>query len=127
MNIIPRKRSKSFMKILNAKMTSASCNFKSSKTESPTKTNSSCQTLTPSNPLLRNPNGNNLDKTNDLKHLEQINTTNLYNLSFIPQISNNLETPTIIKNSKKHYINSKTLDLFNKASIEDKSIDEIIN
>ena len=34
---------------------------------------------------------------------------------------------TIIKNSKKHSINSKTLDLLNKTSIEDISIDEIIN
>ena len=45
----------------------------------------------------------------------------------IPQISNNLETPIIIKNSKKHSINSKTLDLFNKTSIKDISIDVIIN
>ena len=45
----------------------------------------------------------------------------------IPQISNNLETPIIIKNSKKHSINSKTLDLFNKTSIKDISIDAIIN
>ena len=74
------------MKILNAKMTSASCNFKSSKMESPTKTNSSCQTLTTSNPPLRNPNGNNVDNTNDSKHFEQLND------SFIAQISNNLET-----------------------------------
>ena len=90
-------------------MTSPSCNFKSSKMKSPTKTNSSYQILTSSNPPLRNPNGNKVDNTNDLKHLEQSND------SFISQINNNLETLTIIKNSKKHSINSKTL------------IDEIIN
>ena len=109
------------MKILNAKMTSASCNFKTSKMEGPTKTDSSCQTLTSSNPPLRNPNDNIVDNTNDLEHLKQLNG------SFIPQISNNLETPVIIKNSKKHSINSKTVDLFNKTSIKDISIDEIIN
>ena len=85
------KEAKDLMKILNVKMTSASCNFKSSKIESPTKTNASCQTLTSSNPALRNPSGNNVDNTNDLKHLEQLND------SFIPQISNNLETLIIIK------------------------------
>ena len=94
------------MKILNVKMTSASCNFKSSKMESPTKTNSSCQTLTSSNPSLRNTNGNKVSNINDLKHSEQLND------SFMSQISNNLESPMIIKNSKKHSINSKTLDLF---------------
>ena len=102
-------------------MISASSNFKSSKMESLSKTNSSCQTLTLSNPFLRNSNGNNVDNTKDLKHLEQLND------SFIPQINNNLETSTIIKNSKKHSINSKTSKLFNKTSIEDTSIDEIIN
>ena len=59
--------------------------------ESPTKTDSSCQTLTTSHPPLRNPNCNIVDKTNDLEHLKQLND------SFIPQISNNLETPIIIK------------------------------
>ena len=59
--------------------------------ESPTKTDSSCQTLTTSHPPLRNPNGNIVDKTNHLEHLKQLND------SFIPQISNNLETPIIIK------------------------------
>ena len=102
-------------------MISVSSNFKSSKMESPSKTNSSCQTLTLSNPFLRNSSGNNVDNTKDLKHLEQLND------SFIPQINNNLETSTIIKNSKKHSINSKTSKLFNKTSIEDTSIDEIIN
>ena len=109
------------MKILNAKMTSASCNFKTSKMEDPTKTDSSCQTLTSSNPPLRNPNDNIVDNTNDLEHLKQLNG------SFIRRISNNLETPIIIKNSNKHSINSKILDLFNKTSTKDISIDEIIN
>ena len=111
-----KKEAKDLMKIFNVKMTSASSNFKSSKMESPTETNSSGQTLTPSNLPFRNPNGNNVDNTNDLKHLEQLNDY------FIPQITNNLETPTIIKNSKKHSINSKTTDLFNKTSIEDISM-----
>ena len=102
-------------------MTSASCNFKTSTMESPTKTNLSCQTLTSSNPPLRNPNGNKIDNTNDLKHLEQLND------SFIPQIINNLETLIIITYSKKHSINSKTLDFFNKTSIENISTNEIIN
>ena len=87
----------------------------------PIKTDSSCQTLALSNPALSNPNGNIVDNTNNLEHLKQLND------SFIPQISNNLETPVIIKNSKKHSINSKTVDLFNKTSIKDISIDEIIN
>ena len=100
-------------------MTFASCNFKTSKMESPTKTNSSCQTLTSLSPHLRNPNGNKVDNTNDLKHLEELNN------SFISQISNNLETPIIIKNSNKHSINSKILDFFNKTSIEDVSIDGV--
>ena len=39
------KEAKDFMNILNVKMRSASCNFNSSKMESPTKTNSSCHTL----------------------------------------------------------------------------------
>ena len=115
------KEAKDLMIILNAKMISASCNFKTSEMESPTKTDSSCQTLTSSNLPLSNPNGNIVDNTNDLEHLKQLNG------SFIPQISNNLETPVIIKNSKKHSINSKTVDLFNKTSIKDISIDEIIN
>ena len=115
------KEAKDLMKILNVKMRSASCNFKKSTVESPTKTNSSGQTLTSSNPSLRNPNGNKVDNTNDLKHLEQLNG------SFISQISNNLEIPIITKNSKKHSINSKTSDLFNETLIEDISIDEIIN
>ena len=102
-------------------MTPASCNFKTPKMESPTKTNLSCQTFTLSNPPLRNPNGIEVDDTNDLKHLEQLFD------SFISQISNNLETLIIIKNSKKYSTNSKTLDLFNKKSIEYISIDEIIN
>ena len=38
--------------------------------EAPTKTDSSCQTLTTSNPPLRNPYGNIVDKTNDLEHLK---------------------------------------------------------
>ena len=101
------KEPKDFMKILNVKMTSASCNFKTSMMESPAKTNSSCQTLKSSNPPLRNPKGNIVDNTNDLEHSE----------NFISQISNNLETPIIIKNSKKHSINSKTLDLFHNICI----------
>ena len=52
------KEAKDLMKTLNVKMTPASCNFKTSKMESSTKTNSSCQTLTSSNLPLRNPNGN---------------------------------------------------------------------
>ena len=100
-------------------MTSASCNFKASQMESPSKTNLSCHTLTSSNPPLRNPNGNKADNTNDSEHLEQLNDYS--------QISNNLETLIIIKNSKKHSINSKTLDLFNKTSIKDISFDEITN
>ena len=101
-------------------MTSASCNFKASQMESPSKTNLSCHTLTSSsNPPLRNPNGNKADNTNDSEHLEQLNDYS--------QISNNLETLIIIKNSKKHSINLKTLDLFNKTSIKDISIDEITN
>ena len=82
------------MKTLSVKLTSTSCNFKTSKMDSPTKTNSSCQTLTSSNPPLRNSNGNNVDNTNNLEHLEQLNDC------FIPQISNNLETPTIISHKK---------------------------
>ena len=62
--------------------------------------------LTSSNPSLRNTSGNKVDNVNDLKHSEQLND------SFISQISNNLESPMIIKNSKKHSISSKTLDLF---------------
>ena len=115
------KEEKDLMKILNAKMISASCNFKTSKMDGPTKTDSSFETLTSSNPPLSNPNGNIVDNTNDLEHLKQLND------SFIPQISNNLETPIIIKISKKHPINSKTVDLFDKTSIKDISIDEIIN
>ena len=113
------KEAKDLMKILNVKMTFASCNFKISNMESPTKTNSSCQTLISSNAPLRNLNANKVDNTNDLKHLEQLND------SFILQISNNLETLIIINNSKKLSINSKTLDLFNKTSIEYISIDEV--
>ena len=115
------KEAKDLMRILNAKMISASCNFKTSQMESPTKTDSSCQTLTSSNLPLSNPNDNIVDNMNDLEHLKQLNG------SFIPQISNNLETPVIIKNSKKHSVNWKTVDLFNKTSIKDISIDEIIN
>ena len=89
--------------------------------EGPTKTDSSCQTLTSSNPPFSNPNSYIVDNTNDLEHLKQLND------SFIPQISNNLEAPIIIKNSKKHSVNSKTVDVFNKTSIKDISIDEIIN
>ena len=40
-----QKEAKNLMKILNVKMTSASCNFQTSKMENTTKTNSSCQTL----------------------------------------------------------------------------------
>ena len=58
-------------------------------------------------PLI-NPNGNKVDNTNDLEHLEQLND------SSVSQISINLGTQIIIKNSRKHSINSKTLDLFNK-------------
>ena len=78
--------------------------------ENPTKTNPSCQTLT-SNPPLEIPMAKEVDNTNGLEHLEQLN------YSFISQISNKLETQIIKKNSKKHSINSKTLDLFNKTSI----------
>ena len=66
--LFPKKEAKELMKILNAKMISASCNFKTSKMEGPTKTDSSCQTLTSSNPPLSNPNGNIVDNTNDLEH-----------------------------------------------------------
>ena len=59
------KEAKNSMKILNVKITSASCNFKTSKVESPTKTNSSCQTLTSSNPPHINPSGNKVDNTSD--------------------------------------------------------------
>ena len=59
------------MKILNAKMISVSCNFKASKMEGPTKTDSSCQTLTSSNPPLSKPNGNIVDNTEDLEHLKK--------------------------------------------------------
>ena len=55
------------MKISNIKMTSASCNFQTSKIEIRTKTNLLCQTLTLSNPPLRNPCGNKIDNTNDCK------------------------------------------------------------
>ena len=66
--LFQKKEAKELMKILNAKMISASCNFKTSKMEGPTKTDSSCQTLTSSNPPLSNPNGNIVDNTNDLEH-----------------------------------------------------------
>ena len=115
------KKEKDLMRISNAKTISASCNFKTSKMEGPTKTDLSCQTLTSSNSTLGNPNGNIVNNTNDLEHLKQLNDF------FTPQISNNLETPIIIKNSKKHSINSKTVDLFNKTSIKDITIEEIIN
>ena len=46
------KEAKDLMKILNAKRTSASCNFKTSKMERPVKTDSFCQTLTSSYPPL---------------------------------------------------------------------------
>ena len=49
------KEAKNVMKILNAKGTSASCNFKTSKMEGPAKTDSSCQTLTSSYPPLEIP------------------------------------------------------------------------
>ena len=91
---------------------SASCNFKTSKMEGPTKTVSSCQTLISSNPPLSNPNGNIVDNTNDLEHLKQLND------SFISQISNNLDSSIIRKNSKKHSINLKTVDLFNPFMTE---------
>ena len=65
--LFQKKEAKELMKILNAKMISASCNFKTSKMEGPTKTDS-CQTLTSSNPPLSNPNGNIVDNTNDLEH-----------------------------------------------------------
>ena len=42
------KETENVMKILNAKGTSASCNFKTSKMEGPAKTDSSSQTLTSS-------------------------------------------------------------------------------
>ena len=64
------KEAKDLMRILNAKMISVSCNFKTSQMESPTKKNSSCQTLTSLNLPLSNPNGNVEDNTNDLEHLE---------------------------------------------------------
>ena len=60
--------------ILDVKMTSASCIFKTSKMDSPTKTNSSCQTLTSSNPPLRNPKDNIVDNTN-LEHFRTFRTT----------------------------------------------------
>ena len=85
--------------------------------DSPTKTNSSCQTLTSSNPPLKNPTGSIVDNTDELEHLEELNDT------FTPDISNNFETSIIMNNSKKHSINSKTLDLFNKTSPEDISIE----
>ena len=66
--LFQKKEAKELMKILNAKMISASCNFKTSKMEGPTKTDSSCQNLTSSNPPLSNPNGNIVDNTNDLEH-----------------------------------------------------------
>ena len=66
-----KKKQKNLMKILNAKMISASCNFKASNMEGPTKTDSPCQTLTSSNPPLSNPNGNVVDNTNDLEHLKK--------------------------------------------------------
>ena len=59
------KEAKDLMKILNVKIASASCKFETSKMGSPIKTNLSCQTVTSSNPPLRNPNGNNVDNTND--------------------------------------------------------------
>ena len=65
------KEAKDLMKILNAKMISASCNFKASNMEGPTKTDSPCQTLTSSNPPLSNPNGNVVDNTKDLEHLKK--------------------------------------------------------
>ena len=43
------KEAKDLMRILNAKMISTFCNFKTSQMESPTKTDSSCQALTSSN------------------------------------------------------------------------------
>ena len=54
--------------------------------------------------FLRNPNGDKADNTNGLEHLEQLND------SFIPQISNKLETQIIKKiqrntvSIQKHYI-----------------------
>ena len=44
---------------------------------------------------LRNPNGNKVDNTNGLEHLEQLND------SFISQISNKLETQIIKKKLKE--------------------------
>ena len=52
-------------------MTSASCSFKTCKMESPTKTNSSCQTLTSWILPLEIPMAI-VDNTNDLEQLEQL-------------------------------------------------------
>ena len=49
------KEAKNVMKILNAKGTSASCNFKTPKMEGSAKTDSSCQILTSSYPPLEIP------------------------------------------------------------------------
>ena len=89
------KEAKDLMKIINVKLTSASCHFKTSKMESSTKTKSPCQTFTSSNPSLENPNGNIVDNTNDLEHLNQLID------SFISQINNNFETPIILKKVKE--------------------------
>ena len=86
------KEAKDLMKVLNAKMISASCNYKTSKIEGPTKTDSSCLALTSSIPPLSNLNGNIVHNTNDLEHLKQLNDS----VTIIPQINNQLETPIIV-------------------------------
>ena len=84
--------------------------------EGPNKTDSSCQTLTSSNPPFSNPNSYIVDNTNDLEHLKQLND------SFIPQISTDNH-----KKFKETLHQFKKVDVFNKTSIKDISIDEIIN
>ena len=109
--------------LLNAKIQTSSHNFKPNTKEYLLQENLDTQVQSQFSFQTNSPKGNILCNQNNFS-----NKTN----TFIPQINSNLKTPATsdpdLKSSMHStHNNSKTLELFNKSSVVDFTIDEILN
>ena len=109
--------------LLNAKIQTSSHNFKPNTKECLLQENLDTQVQSQFSFQTNSPKGNILCNQNNFS-----NKTN----TFIPQINSNLKTPATYDPDLKSSMhsthnNSKTLELFNKSSVVDFTIDEILN
>ena len=121
-NTFLRGEVKDLTVLLNAKIQTYSHNFKLNTKECLLQENLDTQVQSQFSSQTNSPKSNMLDNQNNFSNKRN---------SFIPQINSNLATPATSDLDLKPSIhsthnNSKTLELFNKSSVVDFTIDEIL-